>query len=110
MTGLTDHLPDALRRRLDGQTLQEIADVYGYSAGYVHLVTAAKMPIQWSGKNHTSKRHDPSLIREARKLWNRGLTTREIAEALSTEERPLTRCSIIGISHRNGFAYRNPPK
>jgi hypothetical protein len=38
------------------------------------------------------------------------LTTREIAEALSTEERPLTRRSIIGISHRNGFAYRNPPK
>lgn len=104
MTGLTDHLPDVLRRRAKGQTYLEIADIYGVSRQRVQQVAPS------GRKGGPWKRHDPSLIREARKLWNRGLTTREIAEALSTEERPLTRCSIIGISHRNGFAYRNPPK
>jgi hypothetical protein len=104
MTGLRDHLPDILRRRAKGQTYQEIGDIYGVSYQRVQQVAPSRR------KGGPWKRHDPSLIHEARELWNRDLTTREIAEALSTEERPLTRYAIIGISHRNAFPYRNPPK
>jgi hypothetical protein len=104
VTGLRDHLPDILLRRASGQTYREIGDAYGYSRARVQQLAS-------DGRRHGQrKRHDKSLIREARKLWNRGLTTREIAEALSTEERPLTRDAIIGLAHRNGFSYRNTPK
>ncbi len=101
MNRLADHLPDILRRRAKGQSYREIAAFYGVVTGYVYQVAPAG--------NDRNKPHEKSLIREARKLWNRDLTARDIAEALSTTERPLTRNAIIGISHRNGFRYRRPP-
>jgi hypothetical protein len=107
MIGLRHHLPDILHRRASGQTYREIGDAYGYTHQRVQQLVVTENPAE---RGRTWCRHDPSLIREARNLWNSGLTTREIAAALSTEERPLTRYAIIGISHRNGFPYRNPPK
>ena len=53
------------------------------------------------GKGRPSS-HTQGFIREALKLWKRGLSYTEVGQALG-----VTKGTIAGIAHRNDFPHRN---
>lgn len=52
-------------------------------------------------QQHGNTRHGPEVVAEIRKLWDEGLTYREIAARLS-----LTKGQVAGIALRNDFPMR----
>jgi hypothetical protein len=92
--------------RLDVQGVQPCAEfgslgfLFGLWRGEA-AITEARMTI--------SVPHSIETIKEARRLWDAGLTAGTIADALSTSERKITRNAIIGLAHRNNFPERPSP-
>jgi hypothetical protein len=54
--------------------------------------------------------HDPALIEAARRHWDEGVPTLQIAALLTTAfDRPVTKNAVIGLAHRHGFPARPSP-
>ncbi|HEY5306632.1 MAG TPA: hypothetical protein VIJ52_08220 [Pseudolabrys sp.] len=57
----------------------------------------------------SSTPQSPEMIRAARALWNDGKAASEVAAALSTAERPVSKNAVIGMARRHDFPARVSP-
>jgi hypothetical protein len=73
-----------------GATYQSVGDIYGVTRERVRqIIAVSDLP---RAKRPRTDPHDPSLMPRARELWElTELSAAEIARALSTEERTLTK-------------------
>lgn len=101
MTGMTERVKKLVPRiealRASGLSDAEI----GRQLGYYHGGQIGKI-VGLRGNQPSSR--SPEFIAEARKCWERGLSTAAIGKELG-----VTKNVIVGVAHRNGFPPRPSP-
>lgn len=89
-----------------GVTQADIARDLGLSRERVRKIALGEGITAGRGKPAP---HAPEVIQAARVLWEKGLSAQRIALCLTSKERPMSKCVISGIAHRNHFPRRPSP-
>lgn len=90
-----------------GETRGVIADRLGLTGTRITQILQRDAPDV--AKIFAQPRVPAAIVERARMLWHHGLSASDIAHHISRDGHRLTKDSVIGMAHRNGFPPRPSP-